>query len=348
MSDPSARPGPSVSQMNDPIMNDSKQKSLSSVSTVSKAHHLLGSMLRGLPNIRGKGRMATFLNGFFLKKGSKSLVEVTMKNGTRVIVDLHSKTELPAFFSGHYDPEIIRACMAIYDPEKVFLDVGANIGFWSVSIGRYIQHSGSSGRLLAFEPHPGNFGRLNENIELNHLSGVLQTFPFGLSDESRCLNLVLREDFVGGSGTGNASIATSKDFDHGFESISINVEILDEVYCEIAAGLPCETIDFIKVDIEGHEDYFLRGGHSTLCRFRPVIVTEINKGFLDARGLEADVAILDSLPSNYGAWQLNGSAMTSLPSLNKISGLANVFLIPNERLNQCKLDCKQLSWNEHY
>ena len=126
-----------------------------------------------------------------------------------------------------------------------------------------------------------NYLRLAENLQLNHLEGRVRIYQVGLSDCEATLDISLREDFSGGSTTGNAAIVID-DSDLVFRSEKITVHKLDD----LGSLVPLTGLDFIKVDIEGHEDKFLNGASATIGKYRPLIYLEINNPYYRRRGLD--------------------------------------------------------------
>ena len=264
-----------------------------------------------------------------------------MRDGTRICVDLRSNTEFSAYYLGQYDGLLVHTLKSLLDSSnnsiehKVFLDVGANIGFYTLAIAQHLRNSGIKTKIYSFEPHPANFARLCENIELNNLQYIVESFNFGLSDASRLCDLTLREDFLNGAGTGNASIPTGAALDEGFPKISIKLEPLDKILA--AANFNMSGIDAIKIDIEGHEDYFLRGAVSTICKFRPLIMMEINKPYYRARGVNLDKTFLPILPDRYLIFIRHTTSWRKIVTLESCSEVENIFLLPSELANRMGL-----------
>ena len=296
-----------------------------------------------MPRVGGLGRVVREANRLFLSLGAPPLVTASMHNHTKLRLDLRSNTEASSFYLGEYDAELIAACKQLYDPETVFLDVGANIGFYSTAMGSFVKSAGAQGRLLSFEPHPGNFGRLLSNLSLNNLESVVSCFQLALSDAPGTMDLVLREDFAQGSGTGNASIATNKAFDRGFTTVEISAIPLDQFIDQ--EQLIGAKIGFIKVDIEGHEDSFLTGARDTIRTHEPVLLLEINKPFYEAREVLLDERLLGQLPSNYSVFRLLNRSMRQISSLNQCDALDNVFALPESKLRLLRSNTKGISWD---
>ena len=249
-----------------------------------------------VPPVRGRGRVAAIINRQLLRLGAPPLCTVRMRRGHRLVLDTRVPSHLWAAYSGRYDEEEISELLQHLPAGGVALDVGANIGLYTIPVAVAAQATG--GRVIAFEPHPRNRARLIENIRLNCLEAVVVVRPEGLSAERRRAVLTEREDFAAGGETGNAAIEIADGQDSRFSRVTIDLAPLDELWPE----LDCGRLDLIKVDIEGHEDSFLSGARATVARFRPAILTEVNRWFYRRRGVDFDRAIPSLLPSGYRAW----------------------------------------------
>jgi FkbM family methyltransferase len=120
----------------------------------------------------------------------------------------------------------------------VFVDVGANVGAYSLWVGQYI---GQSGRIVAIEPQPTVLGRLRANLALNPQLNA-QIFACGAGAAQGLMYLSIGSDNEGG-----ASLAT---ISGGKDEIEVVVRPLLSIVQE--AGL--DRIDALKIDIEGFED----------------------------------------------------------------------------------------------
>ncbi len=293
---------------------------------MSASVRAISELTRRAPRFRGLGSACVLINAALLRCGVEPLTVVPMRDGTRMRVDLRSNTERLSAYLGEYDQDLIRTLLDLYDPNRWFLDVGANVGFYSVAIANSIRAKGGVGKVAAFEPFPGNHARLVENIELNELGGYSLTHQCGLSDSNAEASITLREDFVAGSATGNAAIATDKSIDAGFDRVTIGLERLD--------GLSFDgAIDTVKIDIEGHEDFFLRGAQETLDRHRPTLMMEVNKPYYQARRENDLDALFGPLyPVDYAMSRREGKGWNRIDTLSVCKTIDNVLLIPEERL----------------
>jgi FkbM family methyltransferase len=159
------------------------------------------------------------------------------------------------FWTGVMDTWEIEELRRRLAPGSVFLDIGANFGYYSVrlaSLQKEIQ-------VHAFEPHPVTFRRLSRHIEWNGLSDVVHAHQFALSDVSGQAHMAERPD--------NSGASRLTDGDDG---IAVQTMTLDEF--ARSAGLT--RVDGIKIDVEGVEPRVLRGGRETIGKYRPAMVIE--------------------------------------------------------------------------
>ncbi|MDO5977546.1 FkbM family methyltransferase [Flavivirga spongiicola] len=296
----------------------------------NKVLSVLSDITRKLPYHRKLNQIYKHLNRLLLALGAKPIVKAKMKDDTTILVDLSTKTERISFYTGQYDPDLISIIHSLFNPNTCFLDIGGNIGYYSVSIGNFIRSKKASGKVVAFEPFEGNYLRLINNLKENNLGEICEANQFGLSNKSEKTEITLREDFKHGSNTGNAAIRTSEAMDEGFKVSPIKLERLDDVWCKDYSHYG--NIDLIKMDIEGHEDFCLEGGKETINKHRPTILMEVNKPYYEAREVELDELFFPLIPKNYNIYKESGTKWSRIESLNDCSRLDNVFLIPVEKL----------------
>jgi FkbM family methyltransferase len=256
------------------------------LNTLGRLAGIFAQLVRPLSGIRGAGRVCRLVNRGFLKAGVPPIQVARMHDGTRMRLDLRSQTEWFAFYSGRYDEValgLIRKLLSRFDGD--FLDIGGNIGMYCVRLAVGFE---SGRRCLCFEPMPANAHRIRENTQLNSVDDRVDVYQIALSDTDGETDLVLREDFEMGSATGNASIAISDDADGQFRKIRVLMRRFDSLLAERGEA----RIPVVKVDIEGHEDFFLRGASSWLYKERPIILAEINNWFYEKRGTTSSAVSL--------------------------------------------------------
>lgn len=149
-----------------------------------------------------------------------------------------------------YEAQEIATCRALVRPGDRVLDVGANIGYYSVLLA---QLAGPGGQVLALEPDPANFALLQRNVQLNGC-GTVTALALALSDTPGSAALFPCE-FNTGMHRLYPSVCCTPD------SLSVTAARGDDLLREALQGSP---VDFIKMDIEGHELHALHGLRHTL------------------------------------------------------------------------------------
>ncbi|MES2284321.1 MAG: FkbM family methyltransferase [Bacteroidota bacterium] len=168
----------------------------------------------------------------------------------------------------------------------VVLDIGANIGYYTVKMASIV---GDEGKVLAFEPNPLMVKELKNNIELNNLKNV-QIHEIALSNISG--SLTFYNPSKGKEAHGSLKQNNTFDFD---DTREVRAERLDDVLKN--AGI--QKVDFIKIDVEGAEYEVLAGAKELLfSENKPVIIFESAENLCYA--FEHKVFDILKLVSDYG------------------------------------------------
>jgi FkbM family methyltransferase len=156
-------------------------------------------------------------------------------------------------------------------PNAVVLDIGANIGAFSLFAARIIRSG--AGRVFAFEPVPANFQLLARNIELNGLQDTVIPSACAVWSTTGTVDLYVSddEDFDGlqlvtntGKATGHNDLAAA-----GAERLNVPAVSLED----IVARHNIEAIDLLKLDCEGAEyEILFSASQATVERIRRVVM----------------------------------------------------------------------------
>lgn len=95
---------------------------------------------------------------------------------------------------GIWEPYETALLLAILQPGQVFVDVGANIGYFPVVAASVL---GPAGQVVAFEPDPANFSLLLANLQLNDCRPIVSPVAAGLAAAPGAGRLYLSEDNAG-------------------------------------------------------------------------------------------------------------------------------------------------------
>jgi FkbM family methyltransferase len=280
--------------------------------------------IRAAPELRGRGRLSALLNRALLKAGADPIMVCDMVAGHRMRIDCRIYSHGHVAFSGHYDDAKIETLGSFLRPGDVALDIGANIGFYTVPLALMARKAGA--HVIAVEPFPNNVEWLRDNLRLNGAKDAVDVVPIALSDHAGSSRLVLTDDFIAGANVGNAAIDSDDLYDQNLQRVSVPVETLDALWPKLTAR---GVLRVVKLDIEGREALFLSGSQTTLSRYRPVILMEVNRWFYQRRGQDFDSLIMSLLPAGYEVFELRGSRLVSVSDLSRCYE-RDAFLVPAE------------------
>jgi FkbM family methyltransferase len=159
----------------------------------------------------------------------------------------------------YYEPLTTALAEMLTKPTGLFIDAGANIGFYSLRLAAARPNL----EIIAFEPHPRLNGLLQANIKANGFSHITAE-QIALSNREGIMPFYLNKSDM------------SSSLERGFDSnhagvVSVAVTSLD-AYLAHRVGIPERFL--LKVDVEGHEPAFFEGAEKTLRRHQPDIIAE--------------------------------------------------------------------------
>ena len=181
------------------------------------------------------------------------------------------------YYFGGWEPAITRIVRQSLKPGDSFLDVGANVGYYTLLAARLV---GETGRVIAVDASPSVFGILSANVARNRCANV--ELHNGAIADGAARRRIYRGDRFN---VGNTAVFDGADRSYEGEVDAVTIdELLDG---RDLSGLAC-----IKIDVEGAELQVVRGMPRTLrrlprgCR----IFLEASAGSLRAQG--ADIQAL--------------------------------------------------------
>lgn len=155
------------------------------------------------------------------------------------------------------EPGTIRWLREQSKPGRVFLDIGANVGVYSIFAA---PHLGSEGQIYAVEPHLRNAVALMDNIMLNHLSDRISVLAIALSREASVIDFNYGDWATGSSHNQlqNGDAITLED-----NPVASELKAASSIDVLIAAKT-MRAPDFIKIDVDGIELAILEGATNLL------------------------------------------------------------------------------------
>lgn len=204
------------------------------------------------------------------RRGRTGFVVQKLEEGARI--RLYFDSELSRLiYDGHFERAEREFIRSFLRPGDTFVDVGANIGLFSLIASRLV---GNSGRVFAFEPCAETWRRLKDNSILNHCSN-LSCVQAALSDLAGTTTLSVSRD---GMDAWNA-LAERPFMGNDFVQERIDAVRWDDFAKE--RGL-VGHVALMKIDVEGWESHVLQGAAEALSRDdAPVLQVE----FTDAAAI---------------------------------------------------------------
>jgi FkbM family methyltransferase len=174
---------------------------------------------------------------------------------------------------GEWEPVLTRKCIELLDPQRDAVDIGANIGFFTVLFAKRLDRR----RVLAVEPTRNALARLRRNLALNAVESNTIVFEGVASNQSGWLEIKTIGGFEEYSSLGamdHPSIAGV-----AFVTERVEARTLDQLVAvhELDCG-------FVKADVEGVEHTVFEGGRRTLAQQRPVVLSELSDYLLRKNG----------------------------------------------------------------
>ena len=222
------------------------------------------------------------------------------------------KSAMAKFFGvkGSYEEETTTLFTEILKEGMTVLDIGANIGYFSLIASRLV---GDKGKVFAFEPYHETFSLLQKNIEANGFNNVI---PLEKAASNQCgkQKLFLASD------PGEHSLGG----DDSYKSVEVDVTTVDEFIRQDNI-----SVDLVKMDVEGAEMHVLEGMAETISKNPHMkIITEFVAEHLERNNC-SPLAFLERL-KGYGfrLYAVNDDTHTRLLiTSSNMSGLmfANIY-----------------------
>ncbi len=207
--------------------------------------------------------MPEFSRATFLKTIRKFLVNsLGFKRYIRLVSRIYISLVGAGLMQKKY-PELF-FLKKIIQPGFTCIDIGANLGYYSVFLSRLV---GTEGKVLAVEP-VSTFRKIwKKNVKASGVAN-LTMWPYALGGENKMVQMGTPER-DGLLHHGMTKIVSSAQ-DSYARTYEVEMKIPDELFINL------NRLDFIKCDVEGYETEVFRNMQETLKKFGPVIQTELN------------------------------------------------------------------------
>ena len=193
--------------------------------------------------------------GLFMAKKWPFPVKTSITNGDQMWVDLRSSVGRSILVKGEFDYGVWRVIEKWLKPGSVFVDIGANVGYYAMLASSAV---GASGTVHAFEIDPRPLRCLLRNAKACKNANI-HIYEVAVSDDNAGGYLHAGKD------CGHSSLMITGD------GKKVATTTLDQ-WADSQNNLA--HIDVIKLDIEGGEERALLGARKVIEKYRPTIICE--------------------------------------------------------------------------
>lgn len=247
------------------------------------------------------------------------------RRGIRWQLDLSEGIDFSIYLLGSFEPSTVSAYERLIRHGNTVIDIGANIGAHTLPLARC---AGERGRVIAFEPTQFAYEKLRRNISLN------PALAKRIRAEQIMLTATPAEPLAGTlysswRVTGNSETRHRKHLGEAMPTDGARAMPLDDYLA--ASGIA--RVDFIKMDVDGHECAVLHGAARTLATSRPVLLMEIMPYGLSETGASLEQLLTQLRSSGYRLQRLEDHAplpadAENLAALIPAGGSINVIANP--------------------
>ena len=209
---------------------------------------------------------------------------------TRIEAALDDSSGVWTFMCRHEYDESFQRSLDLLRPGSVAVDVGANIGVWSL----LAAERQPDARIHAFEPVPEVAARCRRHVALNELDTIVLNVSALAAEDGVAPFYAIRT-----VNTGASSLIRRRPADE----ITVPVVTLD-TYVERAR---LDRVDVLKVDVEGAERLVFIGGRRTLSGAdAPAIFFEVDERLCAAAGTTPHEVKQTLIEFGYGIFRWRG------------------------------------------
>jgi len=233
--------------------------------------------------------------------GNTALVETRW--GGMLLVDTSDSVLVPALMLyGLWEIDVTNWFQDVLRPGQVFVDVGANIGYYTLLGSRLV---GDGGHVFAIEAHPRMSELLNRNVIINGRFNIT-AWQRAAWSQAETLKFHARRHFASNSSAGSLGHQELELLHDDEEVLEVRAVRLDEMLVDVP------KVDVIKIDVEGAELQVVTGLANTLQANRDVTVMfEWSPGQLEMVG-NSPAALLELMRDHGFNFRLMERGLSSI------------------------------------
>ena len=235
-------------------------------------------------------RVADFLF-YNLRHIRPGLVEARSR-GNRFFIRLNDPCQYDLLL-GQHEPEVLEWILSELKAGMTFLDIGANVGYYSLIGATCV---GSAGRVVALEPDAAIAAILRRNVEVNSFRNVevVQGAACGVCGIVKFGRAV------------STSYASGLSCENAVDWIEVPGYSLDSLIVE----LHIPQVDVVKLDVEGAEIETIEGMKRILAEVRPKLMMELHSHIREA---DSHPAVVELKKAGYYVRHISGNHVVAEP-----------------------------------
>lgn len=226
-------------------------------------------------------------------------------------------------YVGLHEFEDMAFLLHLLRKDDLFLDVGANVGSYTILAGGAV-----GARCMSFEPIKRTFGFLEDNINLNRLSARVEVLNIGIGKEKGSLRFTAELDTV------NHVVS---DAENGANTVEVPVRSLNEL-------LKAKAPSLLKIDVEGFETNVIAGADEVLsCNSLMAVIMELN-GSGNMYGFSESALHEKMLSFGFNTFKYLPFKRELVPLRGKPNKLGNTLYVKNVDVVKERLRTSQAYW----
>ena len=213
--------------------------------------------------------------------GTMDIPDVIDFRGVKIAVATKDRTITPTLVTGDYEKVELDCYLSVIGPGMTVIDVGANSG---VHTALAAQSIGPDGRVFSIEAVPSNVALLEQTVALSPNRDSVTVIGCAAGAEKGEVRI-----YLDGDNSGTHSVGGRSD-----QYVDVSVVSLDD----LCAEHKLDSVDVVKIDVEGYENHVLDGAVSLLHAYKPILFIEYDNVMIEKAG--GDPAAVVDVLRNHG------------------------------------------------
>jgi FkbM family methyltransferase len=208
--------------------------------------------------------------------------------GSTLMVKRGEEALTAQIYNGLNDLEEMTFLLHALSPNDIFLDIGANSGPYTVLASKVV-----GANVVAFEPVPTTFARLQKQVECNKVQGKVDLRRIAIGSQCGVIKFTCDD-----GSTLNHAISDSLYYKNkATDIINVPVECLDDIFDDNRSY-------FLKIDVEGYESEVIKGGARFFEKNNIIaVIMELNGNSSDYFGIDESEIDLSMRKMNFSPYR---------------------------------------------